>query len=553
MSMSITIEIDLKMLAQVINLGLKMISRKLLLIFISFFLVTSINAANLPINDITYPIPIFWTIENHGSNLQVINNQLVAVWFHGGERTAEFSTIFGTNSTLDNFAWTLPITLADNGNAGKVPYFPDVNPAIYYNQNTKKLFLFWMKINNQHWESAEVRLRIGLVPNNFSNINQINWENEISGTLLLPQYDQTKFTQTVTTYLQNAWPLSQGHFDPATSMKNAPSFGQCQVTSQSFNITQAEKQQIYQKLITEISQFNNQYYSQLKEKLQRHQSTNQLSLKEVNNFKSLAVHLKSINNSANGGIDSILDVIYYIYDEYNIIKMQTTVFDKSNKDYYQRGWETRTTPVSINLPNSHQRLLLPLYSDGLNFSLVIYSDDDGKTWHYANTPIASRAGIQPSIVQLPNGDLIAFMRNNAGVINLNRVLMSRSCDNGLSWSPAVPVMASGLTNESASLSATLLNKGQYASDPAVLLVFNPDQKRQILNAAIATVKSDDTLNWQKPITLESSTVNNTTFEYPSAIQSNTGVVAISFSHRYLSKTECGDSLCQKIGVIKTSF
>ena len=56
----------------------------------------------------------------------------------------------------------------------------------------------------------------------------------------------------------------------------------------------------------------------------------------------------------------------------------------ASKDNMKRstGWMTRIKPLILN----NGRILLPLYSDGYNFSLVAISEDDGKTWH-ASLPI----------------------------------------------------------------------------------------------------------------------------------------------------------------------
>ena len=54
------------------------------------------------------------------------------------------------------------------------------------------------------------------------------------------------------------------------------------------------------------------------------------------------------------------------------------------QDPYKRqtGWMTRTLPLT--LPSG--RILIPVYSDGFNASLMAISDDDGATWR-ASSPI----------------------------------------------------------------------------------------------------------------------------------------------------------------------
>jgi len=60
----------------------------------------------------------------------------------------------------------------------------------------------------------------------------------------------------------------------------------------------------------------------------------------------------------------------------------------------QMGWMTRIHPII--LPSG--RILVPLYSDGFNFSLIAISDDEGKNWR-ASLPIIGKGPTHPSIVR----------------------------------------------------------------------------------------------------------------------------------------------------------
>ena len=73
----------------------------------------------------------------------------------------------------------------------------------------------------------------------------------------------------------------------------------------------------------------------------------------------------------------------------------------------ETGWMTRTHPIQLQ----DGRILLPLYSDGYNLSLIAISDDYGKSWQ-PSLPIVGRGNVQPSLVQKKNGNLVAFMRDN---------------------------------------------------------------------------------------------------------------------------------------------
>ncbi len=55
------------------------------------------------------------------------------------------------------------------------------------------------------------------------------------------------------------------------------------------------------------------------------------------------------------------------------------------------GWFTRAHPLILD----DGRMLVGLYSDGFSFSLVGFTDDGGKTWHYSE-PLVGGGNIQPS-------------------------------------------------------------------------------------------------------------------------------------------------------------
>ena len=57
------------------------------------------------------------------------------------------------------------------------------------------------------------------------------------------------------------------------------------------------------------------------------------------------------------------------------------------------------------------RLIVPLYSDGFNFSLMAITDDWGATWK-TSTPLVGVGNIQPSLARKKDGTLVAYMRDN---------------------------------------------------------------------------------------------------------------------------------------------
>ncbi|CAN5919131.1 hypothetical protein BH24BAC1_BH24BAC1_17520 [soil metagenome] len=115
------------------------------------------------------------------------------------------------------------------------------------------------------------------------------------------------------------------------------------------------------------------------------------------------------------------------------------------------GWMTRIRPTA--LPGG--RILLPLYSDGFNLSLMAISDDDGETWR-PSLPIVGRGPIQPALAVKKNGEIVALMRDSGDAPS--RVQKSTSRDNGETWSPA---LKTDIPN-TASVELRVLKDGKWA-------------------------------------------------------------------------------------------
>jgi predicted neuraminidase len=94
------------------------------------------------------------------------------------------------------------------------------------------------------------------------------------------------------------------------------------------------------------------------------------------------------------------------------------------------GWMTRIKPLVMD----NGRIVLPLYSDGYNMSMMAISDDKGTTWR-PSLPLVGRGPIQPALVQKKNKNLVAFLRDSGDYPT--RVHYSESSDLGESWTLSV--------------------------------------------------------------------------------------------------------------------
>ena len=160
-------------------------------------------------------------------------------------------------------------------------------------------------------------------------------------------------------------------------------------------------------------------------------------LKPDDNFgKEVAKKFKELPNSKNGWAGYAQK-----YDD-----MIITVANDATKR--SLGWMTRIKPLLM----ANNRIVLPLYSDGFNMSLMAISEDNGTTWR-PSLPVVGRGPIQPAVVQKKNGNLVALMRDSGD--EPSRVQFSESKDKGESWSATTKT---AILNTYSSVFLNLLNQ-----------------------------------------------------------------------------------------------
>lgn len=188
------------------------------------------------------------------------------------------------------------------------------------------------------------------------------------------------------------------------------------------------------------------------------------------------------------------------------------LINKASEDAVKRsiGWMTRIKP----LISETGRIILPLYSDGYNLSLMAISDDDGNSWR-PSLPLVGRGPIQPAIVQLKNGKILAYCRDSGD--NPPRVHISESLDNGETWTAS---LKSDIPN-TASVELLLLQDGRLA------FVGNDiEDGRYQLSLFLS---NDEGKTWKWKTFIEKVEPNKGSFSYPSLSQSPNGLLHLSYS------------------------
>ncbi|MCF6222119.1 MAG: exo-alpha-sialidase [Flavobacteriaceae bacterium] len=201
------------------------------------------------------------------------------------------------------------------------------------------------------------------------------------------------------------------------------------------------------------------------------------------------------------------------------LEYETMIYDAAKeKKKRETGWMTRIHPIV--LPNG--RILLPLYSDGYNLSLVAISDDQGKSWK-PSKPIVGYGNIQPSIVQKKDGSLVAYMRDNGD--SPGRILISASKDNGESWTAA---KESDIPNPGTSIDLIKLKNGNW------VMAYNDIEDGRY--SIVVSLSDDEGKTWKWTKQLERDDNKKGSFSYPSIIQTKDGKIHVTYSYK-TSKVE----------------
>ncbi len=183
----------------------------------------------------------------------------------------------------------------------------------------------------------------------------------------------------------------------------------------------------------------------------------------------------------------------------------------ADKFFRRLGWMTRVHPFVMD----NKRIIVPLYSDGFDFSIMAISDDGGKTWE-ASRPMVSLGGVQPSLVQKRDGTLVAYMRDNGPPPQ--RVMRSESRDGGMTWSPVVD---DDLPNPGSGLEVIRLQNGRWA------MVCNDTEKGR--HSLAVLISDDEGRTWKWKRHLEMDPPGTGSYSYPSITQAKDGSLHVTYS------------------------
>ncbi len=179
------------------------------------------------------------------------------------------------------------------------------------------------------------------------------------------------------------------------------------------------------------------------------------------------------------------------------------------------GWQTKNKPLLLG-----DRIIVPLYSDGLDCAIFAYTDDQGAHWEASN-PVVGGIGIQPTILKKINGALVAYLRDNGP--EPYRMQYTTSTDSAESWS--IPRDAT-LPNPGAGFDGVTLRNGDW------LLVYNDTEEGRHRLALALSEDEGQSWPWVRHLENDDRGEQATQSHYPAIIEGSDGRIHIVYSYHH---------------------
>lgn len=408
----------------------------------------------------------------HGSTIaELPNGELLVAWFQGdGERKGDNVRIMGSRLPVGADKWTDPFVMVDTEG------FPDINPALFVDEN-ERLWLFWYPVLANQWDTSQPKYIYAdkghyEFANGYTKEPRWDWQDLI--------YVHPGDTMSA----QGSWNGSQ--FVYALKGSEIRSVSQADAEA---HLTPREYVIIDNKYVTDSFVVNmRNAYDDVKQYLtdsKVYGDMTPLVISEIDKMSQAALSRAS-------GQD---------YD----LKKWTPV-------YTRIGWQTKNKPMEIQFQGK-TRLFVPLYSDGFALSIMAYSDDNGVNWDYS-TPIAGLGNIQAATVQKEDGTLRSYFRNGSPD---GAMVYSESADGGEIWSPT---KVDPYLKHNAGFDIVKLNNGMW--------VLPHTDSLDGRNSLSVSVSDDEGQTWSTR-SIQATDDKEDKIHYPAVIQAKDGTIYVSYS------------------------
>ncbi|WP_187273950.1 exo-alpha-sialidase [Paenibacillus sp. N3.4] len=421
----------------------------------------------------------------HGSSIvELPNGELMCVWFQGnGERDGTTTRIMGARSTDGGKTWKTPFVLEDS------PDIADINPVVYVDSGDR-LWLFWYPVLAGRWSTSQPRYAYaekGSYEYDRIGNNNPNWTfSENIGIKIGKNIGGVVDPDSKDDY------ISQDFNNPARAPLNSEGF---------VNTLKAKlaEQKVY--AFKPIDQGGAGVSSKI------HGA-------EFDGLVSQVMQLSGGDPTKYLFTPTVADSIFNARSGYPLAR--------------RLGWQTKDKPFAVQLGGGKVRLLLPLYSDTLETSIMAFTEydpskrleDNSIRWEMSE-PLVGIANVQPSMAQRKDGTIVAYMRDNGS--RPYRVLSSESKDGGLTWSIAKDVPE--LQDPGVGHDLLQLKNGDWA-----FAHVDTESNRNTLAVAISD-NEGKTRKYRRHLVVDTR-ANVGSYHYPAISEAKNGDILVSFSRFY---------------------
>ena len=174
------------------------------------------------------------------------------------------------------------------------------------------------------------------------------------------------------------------------------------------------------------------------------------------------------------------------------------------------GYLPRATPIVLR----NGAWVLPVYHEERG-SRFLLSADGGETWTWSSLIASAPLNIQPAVVELGAGRLLALLRNRG----MGQAWATRSADGGKTWDP--PALT-GIRNPDTSLALIRLRRGTLA------LVYNDSAAHR--TALAVALSEDEGRTWPAQGLLDGCAVDaGGSASYPAAAEGPDGTIHVVYA------------------------
>jgi len=159
-------------------------------------------------------------------------------------------------------------------------------------------------------------------------------------------------------------------------------------------------------------------------------------------------------------------------------------------------------------------ILIPIYDEVQWQSMSMMSDDEGLTWRLGNPIVNSPGNIHPTVVQLSDGRLLAYLRTGG---EGGWIWQTISNDSGWTWERPTPT---GFPNPNSGIDLIRLHNCHLA------LAFNDSHHRR--SPLCVALSEDEGRTWNHGRTLEGG---DGEFSYPTLLQTRDGCIHCVYTYR----------------------